>query len=232
MSNFEATLDLTLQQPGQENLDLKLKIGQNEIVNLFHHLYYDSRVWENTYWHGHHILKCPLDMWIYQELIFELKPDFIIETGTFMGGSALYMGHLLDLQNHGEIVSIDIVSRPNLPNHPRVTFLEGSSIDQTIFERVKKMIGVNKKVMVILDADHSKEHVIEEMRLWHNIVSKNSYMIVEDTNVNGHPVRNDFGAGPMEAVDEFLNENGSFQIDLARQKFFMTQNPRGYLKKV
>jgi cephalosporin hydroxylase len=70
------------------------------------------------------------------------------------------------------------------------------------------------------------------MILWHPVVSQGSYMIVEDTNVNGYPVRSDFGPGPMEAVNIFLDENADFQIDLQRQKFFMTQNPRGYLKKV
>jgi len=231
MINLEATLDVTLKD-GQDERDFKLKLGQEEIVNLFHHLYYGSRVWENTFWHGHHILKCPLDMWIYQEILWELKPDFIIETGTFMGGSTLYYAHLLDLQNHGKIITIDVSSPPNLPTHPRITYIEGSSTDPTIFNKVMEIIGKGKNILVVLDSDHSLGHVIEEMRLWHPVVSQGSYMIVEDTNVNGHPVRSDFGPGPMEAVNLFLNENTDFQIDLQRQKFFMTQNPRGYLKKV
>ena len=67
---------------------------------MFHMCYYNSRIWENTYWHGHPILKCPLDMWIYQEMIWKIKPDYIIETGTFHGGSALYYAHLFDLQGN------------------------------------------------------------------------------------------------------------------------------------
>ena len=231
MNNLEATLDVTLKE-GSEERNLKLKLGQEEISNLFHHLYYGSRVWENTYWHGRHILKCPLDMWVYQEIIFELRPDYIIETGTFMGGSALYYAHLFDLQKHGKIITIDVMERPNLPVHPRIKYIEGSSTDIKVFNKVSEIIEDSKNILVILDSDHSYEHVIQEMRLWNSLVSKGNYMIVEDTNINGHPVRNDFGPGPMEAVNEFLVENNDFQIDLLRQKFFMTQNPRGYLRRI
>jgi cephalosporin hydroxylase len=74
--------------------------------------------------------------------------------------------------------------------------------------------------------------VIDEMRMWHSVIPVGGYMIVEDSNVNGHPVRPDFGPGPMEAINEFLSENSDFEIDLSRQKFYMTQNPRGYLKRI
>jgi cephalosporin hydroxylase len=94
------------------------------------------------------------------------------------------------------------------------------------------MIGENKKVMVVLDSDHSRDHVFKEMQLWHSMVSQDSYMIVEDSNVNGYPVRPDFGPGPMEAINDFLQTNTMFKIDNGQEKFLMTQNPRGYLKKI
>ena len=173
-----------------------------------------------------------MDMWIYQELIWKIKPDYIIETGTFRGGSALYYSHLFDLQGQGEVITIDVMERPNRPEHDRIHYLIGSSSDAEIFSQVQSMIGENKKVMVVLDSDHSRDHVFKEMQLWHSMVSKDSYMIVEDSNVNGYPVRPDFGPGPMEAINDFLQINNMFEIDNSQEKFLMTQNPRGYLKKL
>lgn len=212
--------------------DQKIDIGITDITKMFHMCYYNSRIWENTFWHGHQILKCPMDMWIYQELIWKIKPDFIIETGTFRGGSALYYAHLFDLQGQGEVITIDVMERPNRPEHDRIHYLIGSSSDAEIFSLVQSMIGENKKVMVVLDSDHSRDHVFNEMQLWHGMVSQDSYMIVEDSNVNGYPVRPDFGPGPMEAINDFLQINNTFKIDNSQEKFLMTQNPRGYLKKI
>ena len=212
--------------------DKKIDIGITDITRMFHMCYYNSRIWENTFWHGHQILKCPMDMWIYQELIWKIKPDYIIETGTFRGGSALYYSHLFDLQGQGEVITIDVMERPNRPEHDRIHYLIGSSSDAEIFSQVQSMIGENKKVMVVLDSDHSRDHVFKEMQLWHSMVSKDSYMIVEDSNINGYPVRPDFGPGPMEAINDFLQINNMFEIDNSQEKFLMTQNPRGYLKKL
>jgi cephalosporin hydroxylase len=207
-------------------------LKQKDIVDLFHQLYYDSRVWENTYYYGYPVLKCPLDLWIYEEMIVELRPDFIIETGTFLGASALYMALACDMVNNGKVITIDIQERPDRPPHPRITYLTGSSVDEGILKTVRETVGEGKKVMVILDSDHSKEHVYNEMKAFHFIVSVGSYLIVEDTDVNGHPVRPDFGPGPMEAIAAFLSENQNFVVDTRREKFLMTQNPNGFLKRV
>jgi cephalosporin hydroxylase len=199
---------------------------------MFHHVYYGSRVWEQTYYFGRHILKCPLDMWIYQEIFNEIKPDYLIESGTFHGGSALYYAHLFDLIGNGKVITIDIEARDGMPVHDRIEFVTASSSDADVFNSISNKIDAEKTVIVVLDSDHSMTHVYEEMKLWSNLVSIGSYMIVEDSNVNGHPVRHDFGPGPMEAIDKFLSEDDRFVIDESREKFFMTQNPRGYLKKV
>ena len=212
--------------------DRKYDIGMADITRMFHMCYYNSRIWENTFWHGHQILKCPMDMWIYQELIWKIKPDYIIEAGTFRGGSALFYAHLFDLQGKGEVITIDVLERENRPEHARIHYLTGSSSDVVTYEKVQAMVGENKTVMVVLDSDHSRDHVFKEMNLWHPMVSHHSYMIVEDSNVNGHPVRPDFGPGPMEAIDDFLKINDTFSIDTDQEKFLMTQNPRGYLKKI
>jgi cephalosporin hydroxylase len=84
---------------------------------------------------------------------------------------------------------------------------------------------------VILDSDHERDHVLNELRLYAPLVSAGSYLIVEDSNVNGHPVVSDFGPGPAEAVEQFLAETEEFEVDRSREKFFLTFNPSGYLRK-
>jgi len=197
----------------------------------FHKKYYDSEVWLDTRWFGVDIKKCPLDMWIYQEIIHEARPDAIIECGTDKGGSAFFMAHMLDLLGKGQVISIDIEKKPT-PKHKRITYLVGSSNAKEIVDRVKEMVKGMKSVMVILDSNHSQAHVTRELEAYAPLVSKNNYLIVEDTNLNGHPVNPSFGPGPMEAVKEFLKGHEEFMVDKSKEKFFVTFNPHGYLKKV
>ncbi len=209
---------------------------QKDVVDAFHKLYYDStrfnKGFEDTYWLGTKILKCPLDLWIYQELISRVKPDVIVETGTMYGGSALYMASLCEMLGKGKIVTVDIDNKPVRPKHKRITYIHGSSTDEKIVEQVKSHIGKNDTVLVILDSDHTRDHVFKEMQMYNSLVTKNSYMIVEDTNVNGHPVYPTFGPGPMEAVEEFMKSKNNFEVDKDCEKFYLTFNPHGYLKKV
>jgi cephalosporin hydroxylase len=209
---------------------------ERRIVENFHRLYYDSiprnTTWQETFWMGTRILKCPLDLWVYQEIFHELRPDLVVETGTAHGGSAAYMASLFDLLGHGEVVTIDVEDKPGRPEHPRITYLKGSSVAPAIVKEVEQRAARRPRVVVILDSDHRKPHVLAEMRAYARLVPVGSYMIVEDTNVNGHPVAADFGPGPMEAVEEFLRERDDFVADAAREKFLLTFNPRGYLRRV
>jgi cephalosporin hydroxylase len=207
---------------------------QKNIVDNFHKLYYDSnqRTWSNTFWLGVSCQKCPLDLWIYQEIVFDVRPDIIIECGTAAGGSALYLASLCDLINKGRIITIDIKDRSDRAKHERITFLSGSSISEEIVRQVKEFISDRDRVIVILDSDHSKEHVLQELKIYSKLVTIGSYIIVEDTNLGGHPVESDFGPGPMEAVQEFLEENKDFDSDKTREKLYLTFNPNGYLKKI
>jgi cephalosporin hydroxylase len=202
-------------------------------TDAFHELYYGARdrTWKNTFWFGTSAAKCPLDLWVYQEIICEKRPDLIIETGTAAGGSALFLAGICDLLGHGRVVTIDVAQRDGLPTHPRITYLSGSSTAPAIVERVRQLIPAGATVMAILDSDHRKAHVDEELRTYGELISPGHYLIVEDTNVNGHPVRPGFGAGPMEAVEEFLLTDSRYEVDSEREKFFMTFNPRGYLRR-
>jgi cephalosporin hydroxylase len=203
--------------------------GENPIADQFHQMYYNSHVWLNTFWLGVPIQKCPLDLWIYQEIIFELRPDVIVETGTADGGSAFYLASLCKLIRKGRVISIDIASQPNKPRSRRIKYLTGSSTSEEIYHRVKKMIKPGEKVMVLLDSNHTFDHVLTEMRLYSPLVTPGQYLVVEDTNINGHPVLPGWGPGPMEAVQFFVNENRNFSIDKAREKLFVTFFPKGFL---
>jgi cephalosporin hydroxylase len=211
---------------------------RKSIVKEFQRLYYNtrSRTWQNTRWLGVPVIKCPFDLWIYQEILFELKPDLVIECGTSKGGSAYFLSSMCELVGHGHVITIDLYPKPNRPQHERLTYLKGSSTDPQIISevtrRIREVDEESASVLVILDSDHSREHVLDELRLYSPLVTKGSYVIVEDTQLNGHPVWPDFGPGPMEAVEIFLSENDDFVIDTSREKFYLTWNPRGYLKRV
>ncbi len=206
---------------------------EREIIDDFHKLYYHKgTTWQNTIWMGIKIQKCPLDLFIYQEILYEIRPDLIIETGTLNGGSAYYLAHLCDILGDGKIITIDIEKNNNRPHHPRIEYITSSSTDLAVIEYLKTKIAKNTTVLVILDSDHSKDHVLKEMQLYSQFVTKYSYLIVEDANINNHPVFSAHGPGPMEAIEEFVKINNDFVIDLPREKFMLTFNPNGYLKKM
>lgn len=177
------------------------------------------------------VLKLPTDLWMYQEVISEVRPDLIVETGTYRGGTALYLAWLCDAVGRGRVMSIDIERYGELPRHPRLEFLHGSSVSDEIRTQVERAAACDQRVLVILDSDHSREHVLAELRTYGNLVSVGSYVIVEDTNLNGHPVEPDWGPGPMEAVEAFLAADRRFEPDLERERHFLTLNPRGYLRR-
>ena len=202
------------------------------VIDNFHRLYYtNDSTWRTLTYHGVTTWKCPFDLWIYQEIIHELHPDLIIETGTAYGGSALYLADLCDLSGSGEVVTIDITDRAGSVSHPRLTKVIGSSADPAVRDRVIGDGQVDRTVMVILDSDHTEDHVLAELRLWADVVTPGSYLIVEDTNINGHPVYPEFGPGPAEAVARFIRERPDFEPDLSRHKLLLTWNRGGYLRR-
>ncbi len=202
-------------------------------IDNFHQWFYNhaEKTWMDTKWLGTPVQKDPFDLWIYQELLYETKPDVVIEAGTAHGGSAYYFASLFDLMHKGRIYTIDIQAQPNRPTHERITYLHGSSTASDIVQQIKKSIKPNETVMVSLDSDHSKAHVLEELKIYSNLVSVGQYLVVEDSDVNGHPVYPDFGPGPWEAIEEFLKTDDRFVTDEKRERFGLTLSPHGWLRR-
>ena len=205
-----------------------------DAVDRFHYLYYqrwvDNSDTINLSWLGYRLLKCPMDLWMYQELLVRTRPDVVVEAGTFEGGSALYLATILDQLGHGQVITIDTTPQPDRPIHPRIEYVLGSSIDPEIVRHVRQSVA-GGRTMVILDSDHTEDHVHAEMTAYSPLVHVGDYLIVEDTNVNGHPAWPGFGPGPMEAVNRFLAERQDFEVDSRCERLLMTLNPRGYLRR-
>ncbi|MBF8253859.1 MAG: Cephalosporin hydroxylase [Deltaproteobacteria bacterium] len=220
-----------------EELGYMNRPSRQEVVDRFHKLFYDSQIWVTTKWLGVPTAQNPNDAWIHQEIIAQVKPDFIVETGTWHGGSAALWATILQQVNpDGLVITLDINDNVSAAKQlpivkDKVEFLLGSSVDPAIVAAVTKRVQ-GKKVLVILDSDHHKNHVLAEMKAYAPLVSKDSYMIVQDTNANGHPVLANFGPGPMEAVDEFLATNDQFRPDREAERLMFTMHPKGYLKRI
>lgn len=199
------------------------------VTKRFLELYYNSFVWAGkTTWLGVPVGKCPLDCWIFQEIIVEVQPDTIIECGTGHGGSALFFASICDLVGKGRVISID-VHPSGQPEHERIYYLVGSSTSPVMVEAVRTLAeGV---VLVDLDSAHDEGYVLKELELYGPLVTPGSYVIVEDTIIDLGLVPW-HGPGPKGAVEAFLAQNKNFVADRTREKFFMTWSPDGFLKRI
>jgi cephalosporin hydroxylase len=211
--------------------------NKEEIIRDFNLLHYNSRLWNHTTWMGIQTQQNPCDMWVFQEILWDLKPDFVIETGTFNGGSSLFFAMVLaEATEKGRVISVDI--NPHIEQvskfkvfRDRVEVIKGDSVSPEVIDKIAEQVK-GHVVLVTLDSLHTKDHVLKELKLYSKFVSVNSYLIVQDTNVNGHPVFKRHGPGPMEAVEEFLKDNKDFEIDRNMERHMLTYYPSGYLKRV
>jgi cephalosporin hydroxylase len=204
------------------------------ISRQFARLYYarvESTVFQTRFL-GIQTLKYPSDLWAYQEIISETLPGVIIETGTWHGGSALFLAMVCDALGHGRVITIDTDPGHPLPEHPRITYIKGSSVESDVLLSVREQTDQAQGVMVILDADHSRAHVLKELDAYAEVVTVGNYLIVEDTNINGHPVLPDHGPGPGEAVQEFLLRDSRYAVDELRERLLITANPGGFLRRI
>jgi cephalosporin hydroxylase len=198
--------------------------------------YYDTEIWARVKYRGMHTLKLVSDMWNYQEIIHERNVQWVVETGSRFGGSALFFADTLFVRGSaGKVISIDVGFVNSGINHPRIEFLYGDSADPEIVRMAKDMLGPDPGcVFYILDSDHSEEHVLRELDAWVPLMKSGDYLIVEDTCVNGHPVLPEHGPGPWEAIVKWLAAHpGVLQHDVEREKKFgVTFAPNGYYFRI
>lgn len=195
-------------------------------------------------WLGRPIIQYPQDIVALQEIIWDIKPDIIIETGVARGGSLIFSASILEIIGKGKVIGIDIDVREHnkkaIKRHTlfkRIKILEGSSVDEKIIEKIKKFLKPKDKVIVILDSNHTHEHVLKEMELYSPFVKRGSYLIVFDTVIDELPNRFfknkpwNKKNNPKTAVQEFLSKNNRFRIDNSiTDKILISAAPDGYLK--
>lgn len=185
---------------------------------------------ESTYF-GIKAIKSPTDFWVYQEIIFETRPDFIIEIGNYHGGSTLALAHLCDALGSGSVIGCDLAHEkvPTLvKEHPRITLVAGDACAS--FAEIKRMTGADAKVLVIEDSSHTYENTLAVLRTFSPLVKPGGYFIVED-GICHHGLPVGLKPGPYEAIETFLAENKYFEADRSKESFFLTWNPKGYLKR-
>jgi cephalosporin hydroxylase len=214
-----------------------------QLVHDFHLLVYRSWQWDHLSWLGVHAQQNPNDVWSYQQIFFETKPDFVIEAGTNQGGGTLVWATLLAAINPAaKVLTIDIEDRLEAARkvplfNEKAEFFHGSSTSDEVVTAIRKRVQ-NKRALVILDSNHQKSHVLKEMGLYGDLVPVGGYLLVQDTDVNGHPAFPKHGPGPWEAVEEFMAAGGrsqggaTFQIDRSREILLFSMHPIGYLKRV
>lgn len=200
-----------------------------------------------TNWFGEPILQLPQDMFALQEIIFNTRPEFIIEVGIAWGGSLLFYSTLMEVLGGNCIIGIDIYIPDDLKKRissfgkisDRITLINGSSIDQLTIDKVKKIVGESKKVLVVLDSNHTHDHVLSELMVYSEYVGKGFYIVCNDTIIESIPEQKHrprpwgHGNNPKTAVLQFLKEDKTFEIDTYfGNKLLFTCNREGYLKKI
>lgn len=201
----------------------------------------------NFTWMGRPIIQVPQDIIAMQEIIWQVQPDLIIETGIAHGGSLIFYASMLELLGgEGQVIGVDIDIRDHNrveiethPMHKRITMIQGSSVDDGIVQQVYDLTKVRKPILVVLDSNHTHAHVLRELELYSPLVTRGSYLVVFDTVVEDMP--EDFfpdrpwgkGNNPKTAVWEFLKTNDRFVVDKdIENKLLITVAPDGYLRCV
>jgi len=229
-------------EKGQEEVKLYTKEGFEMLSNLWIKVAAEFKVNYELTWLGRPIIQFGSDMIMLQELIWEVKPDIFIETGIAHGGSLIYTASLFEMIGNGRVIGIDIDIREHnkvaILAHPmfkRISMIEGSSVADSTILALEKQLESGKKIMVMLDSNHSREHVLNEINLYSKYIPVGSYLIVQD---GAQKWVADIPRGkaewmddnPLNAIDDFLKVNSDFVVDETYTRLWITQSPKGFLK--
>lgn len=238
MDGFEQQNELMIERMGMDQSLRDLTRRWFGLASKYQYSYHFK-------WLGRPIIQFPQDIIAVQEIVWQVGPDLIIETGIAHGGSLVFYASLLELiGGNGQVLGIDVDirehNRVEIEKHPmfkRIAMLQGSSVDEPLARQVQEFARGRKRVLVVLDSNHTHQHVLKEMNLYSPLVTKGSYLVVFDTVIEDMP-RGFFadrpwdkGNNPKTAVHEFLSSNDRFVIDKEiENKLLITVAPDGYLK--
>jgi cephalosporin hydroxylase len=203
----------------------------DELKWAFTEAVWRSLPWANTTWLGHQVGTAPTDLLAYQEVIAAARPDWVIETGAGDGARALFLASICDLVGHGEVVAIGETLADDRPQHPRLRYERGVASDPATSATVRALVGAGT-AFVVLGSCTDRSTTVREFEAYAPLVPVGSYVVVTDTIVNGHPVWPAFGPGPTEAVKQILTAHGEFVADALMEKYSLTFNPGGFLRRV
>lgn len=206
----------------ESNLDMPMR----QVLEIL-----QERSMSGSTYFGVPAIKCPLDAWVYQEIICEQRPEVIVEIGVYHGGGTLMLAHLCDLLNHGRVVGVDVdLSRvpESVRSHPRVELVQDDAL--SAYARVSGIVQ-SQRALVIEDSSHTYENTLAVLRAYCGLVPIGGYFIVED-GICHHGLDVGPSPGPFEAIESFVSEEGDFIVDRSRESFFITWNPRGYLRRI
>ena len=225
-------------------VDLYSPGGLEMIASLWIKLAAQYRLMYEPTWLGIPIIQFPTDIVMMQELIWKLRPDVIVECGLAHGGSAVLYASICELLGKGRVIGIDVevrqYNRVAIQSHPmskRIEIIEGSSIDPSTVALVKKRVSGAQTVLVALDSNHSREHVLQELSLYHEIVTPGSYLVAMD-GAQAHVWDVPRGKkewkddNPLRAIHEFLREHPEFRIDPHYTRMHITSCPDGFLRRL
>lgn len=216
-----------------ENISQSLDIGTE-----YCRWYWESDIWKTTTYCGVPALKSVSDMWNYQEILFQLQPSVIIEFGVNRGGSTLFFSDLMKKTNpNGVIISVDVEDYryDEVKQCDNVVFIKDYSTSAETIRRIELIVDKHPgKIFAILDSDHSKENVLNEMISLRSVLKQGDFLLVEDGIVNGNPILEDFGEGPVEAIRKYhqLYPNDYIRDIDRESKFGFTFAPEGFLRRI
>ncbi|HYR89067.1 MAG TPA: CmcI family methyltransferase [Terriglobia bacterium] len=236
---------ITLTSNGESRtVDLYSQEGVDLVANLWLKLSAEYRLMYEPTWLGIPIIQLPDDIVMMQELIWKIRPDYIVECGVAHGGSAILYASICELLGRGRVIGVDVeirkYNRVAIQSHPlsrRIELIEGSSVDSQVVDDVKRRTRGAQSVLVVLDSNHSREHVRKELEMYCEFVTPGSYLVAMD---GAQSQVWDIPRGkkewkddnPLPAIRDFLSSHPEFQSDSSYTRMHVTSNPEGFLRRL